>query len=67
MNKDETKTPNPRFMELLKKYGHAGLAQDELHREQIPEDQRCDRCGGTGNQLYSMYQQCEKCKGTGKC
>ena len=25
----------------------------------------CDRCDGTGNQLYSMYQACEKCHGTG--
>jgi len=25
----------------------------------------CDRCDGTGNQLYSMFQVCEKCNGTG--
>ncbi len=30
----------------------------------IPKE-LCDRCDGTGNQLYSMYQVCEKCKGTG--
>ena len=26
----------------------------------------CDRCSGTGNQLFSMYQKCEKCDGTGR-
>ena len=28
----------------------------------------CVRCQGTGNQLYSMFQECTDCKGTGiKC
>ena len=25
----------------------------------------CEKCQGTGNQLYSMYQACEDCNGTG--
>jgi hypothetical protein len=26
----------------------------------------CGRCGGTGNELLTMYRQCEWCKGTGR-
>ncbi len=26
----------------------------------------CERCGGTGNELFSMYRKCPKCNGTGK-
>jgi len=26
----------------------------------------CKHCGGTGNELYSMYRKCPKCNGTGK-
>ena len=25
----------------------------------------CDRCGGTGNELYSMYRKCSQCDGVG--
>ncbi len=25
----------------------------------------CQRCQGTGNQLYSMYQECKQCNGKG--
>lgn len=25
----------------------------------------CKRCGGTGNELMSMYHKCPKCKGRG--
>jgi RecJ-like exonuclease len=25
----------------------------------------CGRCGGTGNELMSMYKMCQACKGTG--
>ncbi len=56
-----------RFKELiLENGGHHGIAQDEYKREQIPENKRCDNCGGTGNQLYAMYQECEECKGDGR-
>ncbi len=26
----------------------------------------CDRCEGTGNELYSMWKKCINCKGTGQ-
>ncbi len=56
-----------RFEELIREHGgHHGIAQDEFLKEQIPENHRCDNCGGTGNQLYSMYQECQMCGGTGK-
>lgn len=25
----------------------------------------CERCGGTGNELMSMYKQCQACNGDG--
>jgi uncharacterized OB-fold protein len=25
----------------------------------------CKRCGGTGNELFSMYRMCKNCGGTG--
>jgi len=25
----------------------------------------CERCDGTGNELYSMYKKCSQCSGTG--
>jgi DnaJ-class molecular chaperone len=31
----------------------------------IPEHQRCQRCGGTGNELLFMYRQCQACGGDG--
>ena len=34
-------------------------------RTSLISQELCDRCDGTGNQLYSMYQACEKCNGTG--
>ncbi len=37
---------------------------DRVKNSLIPQG-LCDRCDGTGNQLYSMYQACEKCKGRG--
>ena len=55
-----------RFKELVQIHGgHLGIAQDEYQREQITENKRCMNCGGTGNQLYAMYQECEECGGDG--
>ena len=25
----------------------------------------CDRCGGTGNEFFTMYRKCQDCNGTG--
>lgn len=40
---------------------------DETRRNQNIDDEQalCKRCGGTGNQMYSMYQECEACGGDG--
>ena len=62
----EDKAKETLFEDLAGIYGHVGLAQDDCKVRLIPVDQRCDRCSGTGNQLYGMYQQCEKCAGTGR-
>jgi len=55
-----------RFEELIRIHGgHHGIAQDEFQREQIPENKRCQTCGGTGNEMYGMYRECPDCKGDG--
>jgi len=28
-------------------------------------EELCDRCEGTGNELFSMYMKCHACNGTG--
>ena len=45
-----------------------GIMLDEIKRIYNKENgfKLCDRCSGTGNQLFSMYQKCEKCDGTGR-
>lgn len=43
---------------------------DYLIKERNEEEGRdlCDRCDGTGNELYSMYKKCTDCGGKGyKC
>lgn len=37
---------------------------ERIKNSLVPKKLR-DRCDGTGNQFYSMYQLCEKCNGTG--
>ena len=39
---------------------------DMFKADQVPEADRCGRCGGTGNQLLSMFQECEGCGGDGR-
>jgi DnaJ-class molecular chaperone len=55
-----------RFVELLKKHQHMGIARDQYFAEKIPFVERCENCDGTGNQLYSMYQKCSECGGSGR-
>lgn len=45
---------------------HIGIIGDEERAKQIPENERCERCGGTGNELYSMYRRCSDCNGMGR-
>lgn len=46
---------------------HAGVAADELRREQNEADGRplCKRCGGTGNEILLKYRRCSECGGSG--
>lgn len=46
---------------------HPGVQADAKIREKhlVAGHELCDRCNGTGNQLYAMYQRCEKCDGLG--
>lgn len=48
-------------------YISAGVNMDETVRINNFKKGRklCDRCDGTGNQLYFMYQKCRKCNGNG--
>lgn len=38
---------------------------DNQRRERIPASERCDRCGGTGNEHLFTYRECEDCGGSG--
>lgn len=46
---------------------------DVLHAKQAQQDvaesnghlELCERCGGTGNELYSMFRKCSQCDGVG--
>ena len=38
---------------------------DRIKAEEIPEEKRCRRCDGTGNEFLFMYHECQACKGTG--
>lgn len=44
-----------------------GHIMDEMIRKENKEkgNKLCDRCDGTGNELYSMYRRCKACNGTG--
>ncbi len=62
-----TEEEQEEFEQLIRDFGgHLGMAQDEYQRRRIPEEERCIKCEGTGNQMLSMYQQCSDCKGTGR-
>ena len=38
----------------------------ENHNDNFSEGMElCEKCEGTGNQLYSMYQKCDVCLGKG--
>lgn len=41
------------------------IAGDMTRSFAIPEEKRCNRCDGTGNELLSMYKQCQACGGDG--
>ncbi len=53
----------PKYIE---QYG--SQAGDIFQRDQNVknDDALCDRCSGTGNELFSMYRQCTDCNGTGR-
>lgn len=57
--------PKAIFDRVLRETGHAGRAQDEARRAQVPVGERCERCEGTGNELFFMYRRCAACGGTG--
>lgn len=48
---------------------HAGVNMDEIRRQEnerkYGKDKLCDKCEGTGNQFFFMYQRCAECNGTG--
>lgn len=48
-------------------YLSAGVNMDERAREENLKKKKtlCDKCDGTGNQLYFMFQECQKCNGNG--
>lgn len=44
---------------------HLGVIIDKERSEKIPEDERCQKCSGTGNEFFFMYKQCSDCGGSG--
>lgn len=46
---------------------HAGIAQDQMTRKLNEKESKplCERCKGTGNELYAMYRKCKACGGSG--
>lgn len=59
-------TSDKTLQDYTNKYG-VGIGRDEYTKQTNIDkgNPLCRRCGGTGNELYSMYRQCEHCKGTG--
>jgi DnaJ-class molecular chaperone len=49
----------------MSEYEHWGIRSDNANAAKIPPKKRCERCDGTGNELYSMYRQCQACGGNG--
>jgi DnaJ-class molecular chaperone len=45
----------------------AGISMDMQKRRNNIDNKKplCERCSGTGNELYSMYRKCTDCNGTG--
>lgn len=42
-----------------------GSDMARIERNRAAGHTLCGHCGGSGNQLYSMYQRCENCGGSG--
>jgi len=53
---------------ICAKYGcepHQARDYKILERNKKDRKKLCKRCGGTGNELYSMFRKCQDCNGTG--
>lgn len=48
-------------------WGHIGILADKIvaHENKLSGLPLCEHCDGTGNAMYSMYQECSKCHGRG--
>lgn len=46
----------------------SGMIQDMRNAARIWGEGKdlCDRCKGTGNELFAMYRRCEDCGGSGE-
>ncbi len=42
------------------------IAQDKYRASRILKTDRCERCGGTGNEHYYSYRRCRDCGGSGR-
>lgn len=54
---------------IMKKYkcGSHQVPDYKTKEENIDKGfELCERCVGTGNELFSMYRRCSDCNGTGK-
>ncbi len=61
------------YSKLMKKIcfsyniSHVGILQDQITRKINLARKRtiCERCSGTGNEIYSMFKKCQECNGKG--
>ncbi len=42
------------------------VESDNRYAATIPQEKRCERCDGTGNEFMFMYHRCPDCGGTGR-
>lgn len=68
MNFREVTANMEEALRICQKYGCELHQWHDYARQESNEaagHQLCDHCGGTGNELFSMYRKCPKCDGTG--
>lgn len=65
MSKDRRRALPVKVQMWITQGHHPNVALDKYRASRIRKAERCERCSGTGNELYFMYGRCRKCKGTG--
>jgi len=64
-NIDNVKNKRPQLVNEDKTLLHMRYDYIKLNENIKNNKTLCEHCGGTGNELYSMYRKCSKCNGLG--